>query len=65
MDRVYWNIEDALEAGVIYKEIDWHMVNSIVNPEIERSRKWLKDAIEDKENKEDKENHLFFKKILR
>lgn len=46
MDRVASNVEEALNRKDLNEKIDFDKVFIKLNPEIERSRKWLKDAIE-------------------
>lgn len=45
MDRIAKTVNDAFETKIYLKEIDWEQVDMKLEPEIERSRKWLEEAL--------------------
>ncbi len=44
-DRVFKNIDEALNSDILTKEINWDRVSEKLKPEIDRSRKWLEDSL--------------------
>lgn len=62
-DRVYFTLNDAMKSDVLQRSIDWEVVDKKLQPEIERSRNWLKNMLGNNESSSEAVN--LGKKLIR